>query len=170
MLDRFHKISEIVAAFAIVGSLIFVGLQLNQNTEALEHSATQANATNWQDILLTMATNEGLQDTWLRTLSVKGDFESLETDRDTIRMVFFVQALMRSLEFDYHQWLDGNLSDERWATTRSGLLNVLAIQPGVREVWVNTRNVNFSPTFSAMVDEVVLEAEAMVANMSIPPS
>ena len=31
MLDRIHKVSEIVAAFAIVGSLIFVGIQMLQN-------------------------------------------------------------------------------------------------------------------------------------------
>lgn len=35
MLDRIHKISEIIAAFAIVGSLIFVGIQVDQNTQAI---------------------------------------------------------------------------------------------------------------------------------------
>ena len=36
MLDRIHKISEIVAAFAIVASLIFVGVQVSQITGALK--------------------------------------------------------------------------------------------------------------------------------------
>jgi hypothetical protein len=42
MLDRIHKISEIVAAAAIVGSLIFVGIQMNQNTSALRASFIQS--------------------------------------------------------------------------------------------------------------------------------
>lgn len=35
MLGRVHKIADIVAAFAVVGSLIFVGIQLQQSTKAM---------------------------------------------------------------------------------------------------------------------------------------
>ena len=39
MLDRIHKIAEIVAAFAIVGSLIFVGIQIRQVAENRRNEA-----------------------------------------------------------------------------------------------------------------------------------
>ena len=60
MLDRFHKISEIIAAFAIVGSLVFVGIQLNQNTSALLVDSQQSAMAAWNDTSLAIATNERL--------------------------------------------------------------------------------------------------------------
>ena len=60
MLDRFHKVSEIVASFAIVGSLIFVGIQVNQNTNATRVSNAQAAMQVWSDHAMAMATSESL--------------------------------------------------------------------------------------------------------------
>ena len=41
MLDRFHKMAEIVASIAIVASLIFVGIQVSQNTTATSSQTHQ---------------------------------------------------------------------------------------------------------------------------------
>jgi hypothetical protein len=44
MLDRVYKIAEILAAVAIVFSLVFVGLQIKQNTQAI---ASQEDSSVW---------------------------------------------------------------------------------------------------------------------------
>lgn len=50
MLDRIHKISEIIAAVAIIASLVFVGLQLGQNTRAIQSQEDSANWLPWVDL------------------------------------------------------------------------------------------------------------------------
>ena len=64
MLDRIHKIAEIVAAFAIVGSLLFVGIQMQQNTEALETGLEQNASHRWQEINLTQIAAPGILEAW----------------------------------------------------------------------------------------------------------
>lgn len=154
MLDRIHKIAEIVAAIAIVTSLIFVGLQLRQNTSTMQASIIQSNATNWQDILLTIASNDALMEAW------EG---SIPPDRrlptDMARRIFMITTILRSVEFDFLQWQDDNFSDERWQSARRGLLNTILIQPEIEIHWNNGVKNSFTPGFQDMMQEALVEAK-----------
>jgi hypothetical protein len=158
MLDRIHKISEIAAAFAIVASLVFVGFQLNQNTDAMKNNVIQMNASNWQDVLLTLASNPELRSDWVSFMP-----EDRQMAPEMSSMVFITNAMLRSSEFDYLQWREGNLSDERWQTARSSLVALLATQPGIEQVWNFGGRVNYVPAFQDLFEEALLEAKAMAS-------
>ena len=76
-------------------------------------------------------------------------------------MTFVTNAMLRSSEFDYLQWRDGNLSDERWQTARASLVGLLAIQPGIELVWNVGAKVNYVPAFQDLFEEALLEAKTM---------
>lgn len=65
MLDRAHQIADIVAAFAVVGSLIFVGIQLQQNAKAMGVENRQSAMNGWNETTLAVATNEQLAEQWV---------------------------------------------------------------------------------------------------------
>jgi hypothetical protein len=117
MLDRFHKISEIIASLAIVGSLIFVGIQVSQNTNALKSNAAQTSAASWQEITLTMATDSALIEAWMEKAP------NANATANDVRMFNFVAAFLKSVELNYHMWMDGNLDDDMWNSIRAALVN-----------------------------------------------
>ena len=47
MLEQLYYLSEVVGVVIVAGSLIFVGLQMRQNSNALRVSATAASVGNW---------------------------------------------------------------------------------------------------------------------------
>lgn len=157
MLDRVHKISEIVAAFAIVGSLIFVGIQLQQNTSALMVDSQQSAMAVWNDTSLAVATNERLAE--LMSASRYPEFKATESGSSENRQVLnFVAASMNSIENQYLQFLDGNLSKEIWNGFRSGLLSELITLEIYNQYWAFAKNFH-SPRYQALVEELMLIAD-----------
>ena len=169
-LDRIHQVSEIVASIAIVASLIFVGIQVSQNTNALKLNAATTNAANWQSLLIARASDRDV---------IKSFIESLEAPEGTalpeveeVRLGHFLTADLKSAELNYLQWLDGNLSDELWQTNRSGLKWGLARQPGY---WFSLRghemfSGSWTPAFQALVDELLPEVNVIRKDhFGLPP-
>jgi hypothetical protein len=152
MLDRIHKISEIVAAFAIVGSLIFVGVQVSQNTGALKTNAAQTSATNWQNLSLVLATDITLAEAWIEK---SGSGMSVSD----MRLFNLISATLKSMELNYLLWLDGNLSDDMWLPLRATLLGQVNVQPYYIEYWEITGGGHFSPQFQDMYSKILLEAK-----------
>ena len=156
MLDRIHKIAEIVAAFAIVGSLIFVGIQMQQNTEAVRINTSQAGVEMWQATSLTMATNPELAQAWTRETITPFQGESLQ-------LRWFLNYVLKAAEHNYHQWLEGNLSDRDWMGIRNRLLLHFRVQNHYRNILRDNEvgNENFySPEFITLMKTIMKEADA----------
>ena len=165
MLDQFHKVAEIVASFAIVGSLIFVGLQVSQNTTAVQVSNSQAATQFWTDAGLAVANDRGLAE-----ILVADRYPELSgigvADPDVMRTVYFVTVSLRHVENNYLQWRNGTLSDEIWHGNRRGVVAGFAIQRSYAEYWKNSRN-SFSEPFRELIDDVVVEAEDLRRNIAL---
>ena len=159
MLDRFHKISEIVAAFAIVGSLIFVGVQVNQNTSALRNSAAQANSDSWQNLTLALANNPKIAEVMAATIITPEDFPG-QPAPELLQVGAYINANIKSMETNYHQWLSGNLSDELFNAARAGFVFQLEIQPLMEQALTGPAAVSYTERFMAFVREVLAEARA----------
>jgi hypothetical protein len=163
MLDQVHQISEIIASLSIVASLIFVGLQVGQNTRALRSNTYQSNTETWQNIVMTLATNSDLLKAW------KGDqrpeFDVLSEDE--IRLGMFLSAMIKTMEFNYEQWLDGNLSDDLWLAAREGFVAQLELHPLYEKIWYGGMERQHSPKFRKMFEEIHEEAKANLRNAGI---
>lgn len=159
MLDHFHKVSEIVAAFAIVGSLIFVGVQVNQNTDALRNSAAQANADSWQNITLSMANNPKLAETWIEYVNFP-EASNVQPTPELLQISSYIGANIKSMEANFLQWRSGNLSDELFYAARRGLVFQLEVQP-LMETFVSGPGMTaYTPSFLEFLQEAMAEAKA----------
>jgi len=159
MLDRFHKLSEIVAAFAIVGSLIFVGVQVNQNTSALRNSAAQANSDSWQNLTLALANNPKIAEVMAAAVITPEDFPG-QPAPELLQVSAYLGANIKSMETNYHQWLSGNLSDELFFAARAGFVFQLEINPLMEQLLTGPSTVSYTERFMAFVREALAEARA----------
>ena len=154
MLDRFHKVSEIVAAFAIVGSLVFVGFQLQQNTAALSVTATQSNTQAWHATALAYATNPQLQEARFAV------DDGTATRTEAAQTFMMMTVIMKTIETSYHLWIDGHMSDELWAATRESFLHLLENQPGFEQIITEWAPRNYTASAVKLFKQLLAEAKA----------
>ncbi len=144
-LQEYALFAEIVSAIAIVGSLIFVGFQIRQNTDYLrrvESNATmeQASATR----LLTIDMAEILVKS-IKGVDALSDVEMLKIS------TYFREVMWQSFQiFDRER--GGYLDEGDWqrTSTPAGLL----ANPVARSWWEQAKQ-TFPPAFVTAVDEVV---------------
>jgi hypothetical protein len=154
MLDRVHKIAEIVASVAIVGSLIFVGFQLRQNTAALSVTAIQSNTEAWHATALANATNPQLVEAYLAV--VDGTASPVETGQ----FLYMQTAILKTIETSYHLWLDGHMSDELWAATRESFVFLLENEPSYEGMITNFAPRNYTASAAKLFKQLLAEAKS----------
>jgi hypothetical protein len=162
-LEDFYLIAEIGAAFAVVGSLLFVGIQLRQNTYAMQISNAQAGITSWNAQALVVVENEDFaqamsDDTFPELMATQSDVVGL-------RLMFWSQAALRTVETLYLQWRAGNLSDELWMGYRAGITRSFTFLRTYNDTWALYRT-SVSADFRSYVDGLQKEAEDLRATMS----
>ena len=159
MLDRLHKISEIVAAFAIVGSLIFVGVQMNQNTDALRASFIQSSIESWNTHAMAIATDEGLTASLSEGVypEIREKVYARHSTSDA-QLAMWLYASFRTTETLFLQWQAGHIPDDVWLGYREGLMAGFVSNQTYSVQWDRTKG-RMHPRFSAYVDALRIEAE-----------
>lgn len=130
-LEQASLLSQIISALAVVASLIFVGVQLRQNTEAVRASSSQAHSTTYHALIASIIDDdEQFARIWRQALA---DLGSLDDD-ETVRFFAFASALFRFFESSRVQWQRGQLDHEHWHTIEQQAIS-LSVQPGIQEFW-----------------------------------
>jgi hypothetical protein len=105
------KVAEIVAAVAVVLSLVFVGVQIRASTRAAQAAAYQDLAALEIEMLYELGKDAALAErynrAWLAPSSVNAD--------DLAPAVYLRLSTMRLWEAFYLQYRSGSLSEEAWA-------------------------------------------------------
>ena len=153
-LQDIYFVAEIIAAIAVVASLVFVGLQLRQNTAAIRHDSGQRNAASFQSMTLTVAGNDDLLNAWRSGNVAEGLW-----DIETSRLVFMLNAFLKVNEENYLQWSDGNLTDELWQAHKRSMISGLISQPAYALYWNQGMKQNFTERFQGFVDGLISDIE-----------
>ena len=112
-LEGAYFVTQIVAAFAVIGSLLYVGVQLRQNTMALQ--ATARTAALDGDMSFTQMTVEHPK---LISLLTK---EEMSKDEKT-QLYMFLVGFLRLRERDWLQYLSGVLDERTWRTYEGSII------------------------------------------------
>jgi hypothetical protein len=128
-LKSYALIAEIISAIAVVLSLLFVGYQLNQNTNEIraanrqEATGTAINAT------LSVSTNPELA----AALSKITEGSEL-SPAETVQYSYFVRGLLYDVQNAYLLYLEGRLDKEYWET-RSAIVRTYLQQPLAKQIY-----------------------------------
>ena len=115
-LAEWASVAEIFGAIAIVISLIFVGLQIRDNTVAIQAATYQEHLGFELNHLTAAATDQVLADSYAIGAQ-GGDLNGL-SEEDAARAGWLWLATYRLYEGFYLQYLRGTLSPEDWESRR----------------------------------------------------
>ena len=109
-LEQTANLAEIFGVFAIVISLVYLALQVRQNTRTTRLETMQVISTEFNNFYDVLASNRELADIWHRGTS---DFHSLDTT-EQLRFTLAVTRAMRTFHEQYFQWREGVMDAEFW--------------------------------------------------------
>lgn len=145
-LFEWGALGELVGGVAIIVSLIYVGLQVKQNTDTLRLSTARNTTADLADINLLPAQNKDFADIFFRGVQ---DIESLEgPDRAT--MYGYFHKFYRTYENAHYQFSRGALEADLFR----GITNqniMLTSMPGAQRYW-RERKTWYNEEFQAYVD------------------
>ena len=144
--EKRREVFEAIGLLAIVASLIFLAVEINQNTNALYGQSRQSVLEAAQTELFVLVEHPEV------SLSVVK--EGPLTPEENVRLDAYLSATLRAREYAFLQYQDGAIDEAQWnaeiAVTKS-ILNAERVR-----LWWNVigRN-NSSPEFSEFVDSEI---------------
>lgn len=142
-------IAEIVAALAVIASLIYLAAQVRQNNELLRSGSRQALVTN--DVT-SLSANFQNADVFARYIA-----EEKLSAEDQLRLSFMFALDLRNREFEYFQYTNGLLDEQTWLAYRHVVLINHSTGPG-RAWWDTIGREIVDPAFAKLVDELLVDA------------
>jgi len=148
---RFKGATELIGVVAVVASLVFVGLEVRQNSAAVRGATQQQLAAGAREVNALVVGDPTLAELHARSSDL-ADWSSLSPAEQTRLGMWFV-ALFRVHEDAYYQRMAGNLDPLLWTGWQRSLSMTLA-RPNSRYFW-STSAGSFNDDFRALVDSIL---------------
>jgi hypothetical protein len=129
-LNDLANIGQVIGAIAVVISLIYVALQIRQNTNAVRSATAQSvheHFAGWYHLLAA--------DLELSQLAVSGlrDYSSL-SEAEKARFIATFMAFLSYSQNAFHKWREGLLEPPLWRGWELLIMNLIAA-PGGKDFW-----------------------------------
>jgi hypothetical protein len=149
-LSDLGSLGEFVGAIAVIASLIYVAVQIKQNTNAARISSAQTHLELWNDVVSNFCQSPELASIYSRGLHGISGLTEPE------RVQFFAQfgLIFRYWESSYLLRHEQALDDKLWEGLKETMVDSLSY-PGCKEWWERRRHW-FYEEFREMVDEAIL--------------
>lgn len=135
-LSELAHYAEIIAAVAVVVSLIYVGRQVQDNTAAIRSASVQSVADSSDDALRSLAADEDLS-----RIRLIGDTDySALSDLDAHRYRMFVRGQWIRMQNIYAQNQLGVLDDTFWSMYAKIICEIYSFE-GVKATWAINKSV-----------------------------
>lgn len=152
-LETLYYFSQIVAVVGIFASLIFVGLQIRQNTKAIKATSHHAVTDSFNAINNLILSDPRVARIW--RLAVSGATEELN-EEERISANFMHLAYHRIFETLYYQYKNGTL-DKQLFDAELKTLKWAVSQPGFLAWWPNNP-ISLSDEYRGFIDGLVRDA------------
>jgi len=129
-LKELAQIAEVIAAVAVVMSLIYVGKEVQSNTAAVRGAAMQAVATTDANILMAVASDATLSE----IVRLGQQDPSQLTPSDSFRYSLFMRQFWLSFQNIYQQSELGLIDKSVWKSYVSVICG-MASTPGAQKTW-----------------------------------
>jgi hypothetical protein len=144
--SKLADMSEIVSSIAIVVTLIYLTVEVRQNTDALHAQSRQSVLNSGQSELFAMLDYPGI----VKSITKK---EPLTSD-EHIRLNMILVAMMRGREFSWLQYQNGIIDETQWQTELAVIIFVFDSQR-TRDWWEKVGRNAFSDQYSEFVDSLI---------------
>lgn len=160
-LEAVYFISQILAAMGIMGSLIFVGIQMRQTRDAQRQQAEESRyqtmsqiMAEYRNVLRMLVTDENLGNAYLKSAEAGiGDLDGL----DRLRVLAFLSLTIRTFEQAYLHHKAGRLDDEA-SEAFSGMLQTNISHKGLEDYFAMRKSI-FSSSFVEYFEGLIAEQD-----------
>ena len=146
-LEQLAYLSQIAAGAAVVASLLFVGVQVRQFTDAMAAQTRQHVASSWFIIAQLVSDNADAFGAGLT--SENAGFADLSPE-DRLKFVSVIFALYKHYENIFLEYRAGRIDEATWAPWSTHML-IYFHQPGVQSWWA-IRKHSFALAFQAYLE------------------
>jgi hypothetical protein len=149
--DAIGATGEVLGSIAVVITLVYLAVQIRQNTQSNRTAAIQTMAGQDSTWLSTIAQDSELADILARSWQ---DLSAL-SEVERARFVAIMSQLCRQYDSQLHLWRDGAIPDQLWGASDRTLTFCLS-QPGSKSWWPAAKFL-YSEEFQKLVDERLKE-------------
>jgi len=155
--DALGAIGELVGGAAVIASLIYVGLQVRQNTRELKETSNREIAIQNDRILDVLLTEPDARKTWATATenAFAGTMNnSAKLDEDGLNCwCLLMYRIFNNFHSTFHTWKAGTLDDAHWAKIQAIIAFYLATPMG-REFWHSSREGWWDAAFIEHIDQM----------------
>jgi hypothetical protein len=148
-------IADIVAAIGVIGSMIFVGVQVRQSTQSIRSSTLQQQANQlqqyaeqWQKIYAVLS-DQKVATAFAKALAGR-DLDQAEYGQ----FLLMCRALLISIESLHYQYRQGLIDKGVYARFQGSMQEQLFAFPGMRAMWQLSRHY-YGSDFAQFLDEIL---------------
>ena len=134
--DAIGALGELVGAAAVVVSIIYLALQVKQNSAHVRSSGYQTAVQSANQFLDSLSTHP---ETLKVFQAAQDSYDSLDDDDQSIARTLFMQLFMY-YESLFYQYKDGVVDPDIWEGRRKMMVNLLQM-PGVASWWETWRHI-----------------------------
>ena len=153
-LDDLGNIGELVAAIGVIVSLIYLAVQIRQNTKTVRTSTYQAVLDYSNRVQELVLSNPNLERIW--RVGRRDPTQLTDDERPQFRLL--LTSFLNVYETMFLQYRRGTLDEEYWKSRLLGL-ELMFSQPGVRAHWLGVLErrafVARTPEFKELLDSLV---------------
>ena len=147
-------VAQVASAILIVPSLIYLALQVRQNTLQIRASAAQQYRETSKDLNLALIADKQTASVYRRGTE---NFASLDDDEKT-QFCFYIGQYYQSFADMHALWRQKLLPEDSWRLIRKHLISMMAL-PGTRHVFDSWARPSLPADFVAYADQVAASAE-----------
>jgi len=140
------------ANIAVLAGIVFLGLEIQQNTRMIESQTKNSITQNINDIGLA-----GVENEYTAGVIAKGLRDNIEPGvyQENITWILFAQGNFRNWENEWYQYRNGIFDEEEYEGRRRNMYRNLEF-PGFRTYWEDYRQ-TFSDSFIEQIDLIISE-------------
>ena len=142
---------QVVGMFAVVVSLIFVGLQMRQTQVIADATLYQMRADASREISAIVVENDKARAA-LRKLTLEG-YDSLDADEQTL-VIFTFNTVLNHFESSHYLYTKGLLSQEQWDSDVRQLQGTWR-GTDIKRLWTEKRRASYRESFAREIDKVI---------------
>ena len=146
-------IRETLGFLAVVAGLVFVGIEIRQNTEAQLAQAAAQRASAYQSwVSQNMELNMAATELDLSGAMAQGSFDSANLSEDTFTMFSMWNfSMMQMAQATDYLYREGTLDSLLWETEMNRVAGHICL-PGVRQFWDAGAKSQLSPGFVELIE------------------
>ena len=149
--EAIGAIGEVVGALAVVCTLIYLAVQIKQNTAKTRVQIRQA-------ISDAQSANINLRatDPHIVRIVIKSRKEEVLNEEELARLQFHLDATLRQFKNIHAQYLAGYFPESEWKSIHAGLAGTMTVGPSVT-IWDRYMRHTYNEEFRKVLDDIVID-------------